>query len=71
MIAYKGDYTTATVMIDEMDKTTVDQILIMTNDPSFTQPIVIMPDCHAGKGSVIGFTMALGNRIIPNIVGVG
>lgn len=70
MIEYKGKYTEATVMADELDETTVAQIIQMINDPSFTQPIVIMPDCHAGKGSVIGFTMELGNRIIPNIVGV-
>ena len=30
----------------------------------------IMPDTHAGKGCVIGFTADLGNKVIPNIVGV-
>ena len=30
----------------------------------------IMPDTPAGKGCVIGFTAALGNKVIPNIVGV-
>lgn len=30
----------------------------------------IMPDVHAGKGCVIGFTADLGNKVIPNIVGV-
>lgn len=70
MLEYKGVYTTAKVMIDEIDSTTVSQIIEMTNDPSFTQPIIIMPDCHAGKGSVIGFTMELSDKIIPNIVGV-
>lgn len=30
----------------------------------------IMPDVHAGKGCVIGFTGNLGNKVIPNIVGV-
>ena len=29
-----------------------------------------MPDVHAGKGCVIGFTADLGNKVIPNIVGV-
>ena len=29
-----------------------------------------MPDVHAGKGCVIGFTADLGNKLIPNIVGV-
>ena len=30
----------------------------------------IMPDVHAGAGCVIGFTANLGNKVIPNIVGV-
>lgn len=30
----------------------------------------IMPDCHAGSGCVIGFTADLGDKVIPNIVGV-
>lgn len=30
----------------------------------------IMPDVHAGKGCVIGFTADLGDKVIPNIVGV-
>lgn len=29
-----------------------------------------MPDVHAGAGCVIGFTADLGNKVIPNIVGV-
>lgn len=32
--------------------------------------IRLMPDTHAGKGAVIGFTGNLGNKVIPNIVGV-
>ena len=32
--------------------------------------IRIMPDCHAGKGCVIGFTANLGDKIVPNLVGV-
>lgn len=30
----------------------------------------LMPDTHAGKGAVIGFTAKLTDKIIPNIVGV-
>jgi RNA-splicing ligase RtcB len=30
----------------------------------------IMPDCHAGTGCVIGFTSQIGNKIVPNLVGV-
>ncbi len=29
-----------------------------------------MPDVHAGAGCVIGFTGNLGDKVIPNIVGV-
>jgi RNA-splicing ligase RtcB len=29
-----------------------------------------MPDTHAGKGSCVGFTMNLGDIVIPNIIGV-
>jgi len=29
-----------------------------------------MPDVHAGKGCVIGFTANLGDKVIPNIVGI-
>lgn len=32
--------------------------------------IRIMPDVHAGAGCVIGFTADLGDKVIPNIVGV-
>lgn len=30
----------------------------------------IMPDTHAGKGCTIGFTANLGNKVVPNLVGV-
>lgn len=32
--------------------------------------IRIMPDVHAGAGCVIGFTGDLGDKVIPNIVGI-
>ena len=47
------------------------QIIQMTNSPigenSHTR---IMPDCHAGKGCVIGTTMRITDKVCPNIVGV-
>lgn len=70
MFEIKGKYTTAKVMIDELDETTISQIYSMVNHPAFTNPIAIMPDTHAGKGSVIGFTMPITDKVIPNIVGV-
>ena len=70
MFEIKGKYTTAIVTIDDVEQTCVDQIYRMVNNPVFTEQIVIQPDTHSGKGSVIGFTMPLGSKIIPAIVGV-
>lgn len=36
----------------------------------YDSKIRIMPDVHAGAGCVIGFTADLGDKVIPNIVGV-
>jgi len=70
MFEIKGKYTTAIVTIDDVEQQCVDQIHRMTNNPVFTNKIVIMPDTHAGKGSVIGFTMSLTDKVISSVVGV-
>jgi len=71
MITLTGKFNSADVMIDNVDSTTQGQILSFLSHPAFEQTkIVIMPDCHAGKGSVIGFTSTLNQFVIPNIVGV-
>lgn len=47
------------------------QINELLEQEAFTNcKIRIMPDVHAGKGCVIGFTGNLGDKVIPNIVGV-
>jgi len=69
-ILYKGEYGEATSMIDEMDQATVGQIYEFLNHEAFTNQIAIMPDCHKGNGAVIGFTMPLTDKVIPNVVGV-
>lgn len=70
MLEYQGKYGKAKVMIDTIDESTVSQIYEFLNHKVFVNPIAIMPDCHYGKGAVIGFTMKMGDKIIPNIVGV-
>jgi len=70
MIVFKGKYTTAKVMIDEIDETCATQITEFINHPAFTNPVAIMPDTHAGAGSVIGFTMMLADKVIPATIGV-
>jgi len=70
MFDLKGKYTTAKVTIDYVEETGMAQIISFINHPAFTGPVAIMPDTHAGKGSVVGFTMPLGDKVIPNVVGV-
>lgn len=43
---------------------------LLEQEPFRDCKVRIMPDVHAGKGCVIGFTANLGNKVIPNIVGV-
>lgn len=43
---------------------------MMTLDAFRDAKIRIMPDTHAGMGCVIGFTAALGEKVVPNLVGV-
>ncbi len=70
MIEFKGKYTTVCVMTDCTDENLQKQIYDTVNHPAFTNSIKIMPDCHVGKGAVIGFTMELGDKVIPNVIGV-
>lgn len=66
-----GKHNIARVFSDTLDDTTREQILTFVGHPAFAgKPIAIMPDCHAGKGACIGFTMPLNDYVIPNIVGV-
>ena len=54
-----------------VDQKALDQIdLLLSQEPFKDCKVRIMPDVHAGKGCVIGFTANLGNKVIPNIVGV-
>ena len=54
--------------IDEKAKAQIDALL---EQPAFADcKVRIMPDVHAGAGCVIGFTADLGDKVIPNIVGV-
>ena len=44
--------------------------LLLAQEPFKDCTVRIMPDVHAGVGCVIGFTANLGDKVIPNIVGV-
>lgn len=67
----KGKYGIAKVyasLIDENTKVQIKELM----DQKFIKDldVRIMADCHAGKGCVIGTTMKVKDKIVPNLVGV-
>lgn len=59
------------IFTDNIEQEAVNQInLLLEQEPFKDCKVRIMPDVHAGKGCVIGFTANLGDKVIPNIVGV-
>lgn len=73
MLNIMGQYTSASVYADTTEQEMVSQLYRVCNHPIFKDSrIAIMPDCHAGKGCVVGFTAELpkNGEIIPNIIGV-
>lgn len=59
------------IFTDNIEQEAIDQINILLEQPAFADcKVRIMPDVHAGAGCVIGFTADLGDKVIPNIVGV-
>jgi RNA-splicing ligase RtcB len=71
LIELKGKYNIAKVYTDKLEPEVISQVIELCNqDFCKDSKIAIMPDTHAGKGCVIGFTADLGDKVIPNIVGV-
>lgn len=74
MFTMTAKYNSANVMLPDVgsiDEATKTQIYGFLNHPAFRGSyIAIMPDCHAGMGAVIGFTMPMNDYVIPNMVGV-
>ena len=71
MIEISGKFNTAKVYANSLDDTSRNQIETLCNQ-SFVEgcTIRLMPDVHAGAGCTIGTTMTIGNKIVPNLVGV-
>ena len=67
----KGDFNEAEVFTENIDKETISQIKQLL-DQEFVKNsnIRVMPDCHKGAGCVIGTTMTIKDKIVPNLVGV-
>lgn len=71
MLELNGKYGIAKVFTDVIEDEAIKQIITLLNQPFVKGCSVrIMPDVHAGAGCTVGFTANLGDKVIPNLVGV-
>jgi len=70
-VELNGAHGTAIVHADDIESEATRQIIQLL-DQSWAEGsnVRIMPDCHSGKGCVIGYTARLGGRVVPNLIGV-
>jgi RNA-splicing ligase RtcB len=70
-IILNGKYAMAKIFTNNVESTAISQLMTLLNQP-FVEgaKIRIMPDTHAGAGCVIGTTMTLTDKVVPNLVGV-
>ena len=70
MFELAGKYATAKVFSDEVDSTSISQVIQFLNQPiAEGQTVRMMPDIHAGRGCTIGTTMTITDKVVPNLVG--
>lgn len=71
MFKVKGKYNTAIVYSDSKDAKAIEQIKTLCDQDFVSGAMIrIMPDYHYGAGCTIGFTADLGDKIVPNLIGV-
>ena len=59
------------IFTDNIDPEATNQIYTLMNQAPFTgEKVRVMPDAHYGANCVVGFTSTLGDKIIPNVLGV-
>lgn len=76
METIKGAYTSAQIFTTNNKETAIDQYaiaqlqMICDHESSKGCRIRVMPDVHPGKVGTIGLTMTIGEKIIPNLIGI-
>ncbi len=59
------------IFTDNCGPNATNQIYTLISQSVFReQRVRIMPDVHYGLGAVVGFTATLGDKVIPNVIGV-
>lgn len=72
----QGIYTSAKVFTvnaaeHDIEPYAISQLQMLCDNKAFKDcKIRIMPDVHPGKVSTIGFTSSVGERILPNLIGI-
>lgn len=70
-IEIKGTYNKAKVFNPDIDESSYQQIEAMMNREEFKEnKFRFMPDVHYGKGSTVGTTMTVHDKIVPSFIGV-
>lgn len=76
METIKGAYTSAQIFTTNNKETAIDPYaisqlqMICDQESSKGCRIRVMPDVHPGKVGTIGLTMTIGEKIIPNLIGI-
>ena len=71
MLELKGKYNSAKIFTNQIEESAISQIIQLLNQPFIENcQVRIMPDVHMGNGACVGFTANLGDKVIPNLVGV-
>ena len=72
MIELYGKYSkNCKIFCDTPEEGVISQVQGVLNHEIFKNAKVrIMPDCHEGSGCVIGFTVGIQDKVIPNLIGV-
>lgn len=71
MFEIEGKHGAARVFAKELEKSAIGQLQALCDMPFAENcKIRIMPDAHAGAGCVVGTTMTIADKIVPNLVGV-
>ena len=71
MKTVNGICTSAKIFTDSIEDYALAQVKMMCDNEAFKKSrIRIMPDVHPGKVGTIGFSATVGERILPNVVGI-
>lgn len=76
MDTIKGTYTSAKLFTTKNTATAIDNYaiaqlqMLCDNETAKNSIIRIMPDVHPGKVGTIGLTMTVGDKLMPNLIGI-